>query len=134
MNRMLFKWAFFVLCVLVVILASCSEKAKPSAGGVSTEFFSNAISGEITVSAYDSMAYRSFLEEAAKAFEALYAGTKVKVETFSAMPEVRTGGQGNMQVTRTEIQNDPQGRADYISRINTNLMSGTGADLYAIDP
>jgi multiple sugar transport system substrate-binding protein len=127
------KKSFFVLCVLVVILASCGGKAKPAAGGIGTEFFTKAISGEITVSAYESTAYRSFLEEAAKAFEALYPGTKVNVETFSAMPEVRTGGQGNMQVTRTEIQNDPQGRADYISRVNTNLMSGTGADIYAID-
>jgi multiple sugar transport system substrate-binding protein len=49
------------------------------------------------------------------------------------MPEVRTGGQGAMQMTLVEMQNDPQGRADYISRVNTNLMSGTGADLYAMD-
>jgi len=127
------KRIFLLQCVLAVILAGCGGKTKQAASGISTDFFSKAVSGEITVSAYDSMAYRSFLEEAAKAFEALYPGTKVNVETFSAMPEVRTGGQGNMQVTRMEIQNDPQGRADYISRINTNLMSGTGADLYAMD-
>jgi len=120
-------------CVLIVILASCGGKGKSTESGISTDFFTKAVNGEITVSAYDSMAYRSFLEEAAKAFEALYPGTKVNVETFSSMPEVRTGGQGNMQVTRTEMQNDPQGRADYISRINTNLMSGTGADIYAMD-
>jgi len=127
------KRMFLLQCVLVVILVSCGGKAKQAAGGIGADFFTKAVSGEITVSAYDSMAYRSFLEEAARAFEALYPGTKVNVETFSAMPEIRTGGQGNAQMVLVEMQNDPQGKADYISRINTNLMSGTGADLYAMD-
>jgi multiple sugar transport system substrate-binding protein len=127
------KRLFFTQCVLVVILAGCNGKVKQAAGGIDTEFFNNAISGEITVSAYDSMVYKSFLEGAARSFEALYPGTKVNVETFSAMPEMRTGGQGNMQVTVVEMQDDPQGKTDYINRVNTNLMSGKGADLYAMD-
>jgi multiple sugar transport system substrate-binding protein len=129
------KRLFFVQCVLAagVILAACGGKAKQATGGVGADFFTNAISGEITISAYDSFDYKSFLEEAAKAFEALYPGTKVNVETFSAMPEIRTGGQGNMRVTVTAMQDDPQSRTDYINRVNTNLMSGKGADLYAMD-
>jgi multiple sugar transport system substrate-binding protein len=127
------KRLFFAQCVLVVILAGCNGKAKQAAGGIDTEFFTNAISGEITISVYDSYTYKSFLEEAARAFEALYPGTKVNVESFSAMPEMRTGGQGGTTITIITDQNDPQSRTDYINRVNTNLMSGTGADLFAMD-
>jgi multiple sugar transport system substrate-binding protein len=129
MKKILFTGFLFV----TLIVTGCGNKNKAAGNGLSPDFFSGKIEGEITVSAYDSLFYRSFLEEAARAFEEQYPGTKVNVETFSAMPEVRTGGQGAMQMTLVEMQNDPQGRADYISRINTNLMSGTGADIYAMD-
>jgi len=127
------KKSFFVVCVLVVILAACGGKAKQAANGIGADFFIKAISGEITVSAYDSFTYKNFLEGAARAFEALYPETKVNVETFSAMPETRTGGQGNVTIMTITAQDDPQSRTDYINRVNTNLMSGTGADLYAMD-
>jgi len=128
------KRLFFVQCVLVIlILAACGGKGKAAESGLSPDFFSGRIESEITISAYDSFNYKNFLEEAARAFEALYPGTKVNVETFSAMPETRTGGQGNMRVTVIEMQDDPQSRTDYINRVNTNLMSGKGADLYAMD-
>jgi len=128
------KRMFFALCVLTLaILAGCGGKVNQAEGGLGVGFFTNAIGGEITVSAYDSMAYKNFLEEAARAFEAKYPGVKVNVETFSAMPEIRTGGQDGSQMVLVQMQNDPQGRADYISRVNTSLMSGTGADLYAMD-
>jgi multiple sugar transport system substrate-binding protein len=128
------KRLFIVQCALTVaILAACGGKAKQAAGGISTDFFDKAVSGEITISAYESMEYKSFLEEAARAFEAINPGTKVNVETFSAMPERRSSQQGNLTVMVTVMQDDPQGKADYISRVNTNLMSGKGADLYAMD-
>jgi len=124
-----------ITCFLLVtlILIGCGNKNKATENGLSPDFFSKKIEGEITVSAYDSFSYKNFLEEAARAFEAVYTGTKVNVETFSAMPEVRTGGQDGNQMVLVEMRNDPQGKADYISRINTNLMSGSGADLYAMD-
>jgi hypothetical protein len=48
------KRIFLLQCELILILTACGGKAKQVAGGVSTDFFGNAISGEITVSAYDS--------------------------------------------------------------------------------
>jgi ABC-type glycerol-3-phosphate transport system substrate-binding protein len=121
------------LCVLVlasVLAASgCGKKAQAPAEDV----FSGEVGGEITVSAYDTLNYRSFLEEAARAFEAQYPGTKINVETFSAMPEIRTGQTGDGEMVMVQVQNDPQGRADYISRVNTGLMSGEGADVLAMD-
>ena len=104
---------------------------RAAAAVMEAEFFHRKIEGEITVSAYSSAAYRNYLAEAGRAFEALYPGAKVNVETFSAMPEVRTSGQANLSVTA--MQDDPQSRNDYLSRINTSIMSGTGADIFAMD-
>ena len=127
------KSIFLVIFLFsVLILTGCGNKSVPDSG-ITLEFFSNKIEGEITVSAYNSFAYRNFLAEAASAFEAFYPGTKVNIETFSSMPDIQRGEQGNAQMLLVQMQDDPQGRADYISRVNTNLMSGTGADLYAMD-
>ncbi|MCL2243871.1 MAG: ABC transporter substrate-binding protein [Treponema sp.] len=127
------KKIYFILLTVVLILTGCGGKRASQMSELTPEFFSGGITGEITVSAYDSMAYKSYLEEAARAFEEQYPGAKVKIETFSAMPEIRTGEQGGNQMILVQMQDDPQGRTDYISRINTNIMSGEGADIYAMD-
>jgi len=116
-----------------IMFTGCGRGSPKGDGALTADFFQREIKGEISVSAYDSMNYRSYLEEAARLFEARYTGTKVNIETFSAMPEIRTGGQGDDQMVMVQIQDDPQSRADYISRVNTNIMSGTGADIYAMD-
>jgi len=126
------KKYFYCLLIIVLILANCTRN-ESSSNELTREFFTGNIEGEITVSAYDSLAYRSFLEDAARTFEVMYPGTKVNIETFSAMPEVRTGGDGNFMLQSMQVQDDPQSRADYINRVNTNFMSGSGADLYAMD-
>jgi len=129
------KKIFLAVLSIAVFTTGCGNRGgtTSSANGLNPDFFTGKIEGEITVSAYDSLSYRNFLEEAARAFEAFYPGTKVNIETFSAMPEIRTGEQGGNRMTLVERQDDPQGRADYLSRVNTNLMSGTGADIYAMD-
>ena len=132
MNKFFMVFAVFVLMVSAVFAGGSSSKTAAQAGPDSA-FFNRPVQGSITVSAYDSMMYRSYLEEAARAFEARYPGTKVNIETFSAMPEIRNMEQTNMRATTVQAQDDSQGRADYLSRVNTNLMSGTGADLYAMD-
>jgi len=127
------KKYFCYFLVIVLILTGCTRNGS-SASELTREFFTGRIEGEITISAYDSSAYRSFLEDAARAFEAMYPGTKVNIETFSAMPEVRTGGDGNnFMLQSMQIQDDPQSRTDYINRVSTNIMSGSGADIYAMD-
>lgn len=93
----------------------------------------DSVGGEITVSCYDSATYRTFLEEAAKLFEEQYPGTKVNIDCFSEMPEVKTFEQDGTYVSAIMQEDDPQGRADYISKISTALMSGQGADLLAMD-
>jgi multiple sugar transport system substrate-binding protein len=49
------------------------------------------------------------------------------------MPEIKRSEQGDVQMVLVQSQDDPQGRADYISRVNTGLMSGSGADILAMD-
>jgi multiple sugar transport system substrate-binding protein len=79
------------------------------------------------------MVYRGFLEEAARLFEQAYPGTKVSVEALGAMPEIRTAETSNTVVSTVSARNDPVARSDYIARVNTSLMSGEGADVYAMD-
>lgn len=93
------------------------------------ELLKGDISGTIDVSCYDSVMYKNYLEEAARAFEAKYPNAKVNVSTFSEAPEVKTGQ--NTKVITTTI--DEKGQNDYISRINTELMTGGGADILAMD-
>jgi len=128
MNKIIY--CLSVLAALVTI-AGCG--GNPVSNELDAEFFKRKIEGEITISAYETMSYRNFLEEAARAFEEMYPGTKVNIETFSAMPEIRTGSDGNMQMSMIQMQNDPQSRTDYLNRVNTNLMSGKGGDIYAMD-
>lgn len=136
--------AIILSLILTLSLAACggttaetadisdtsAEDAAASQAGVS---LTGEITGEITVSTYDTMRYKAFLEDAARLFMAQYPGTTVNVETFSAMPEVRTSEQGNKKMQIVQNQDDPQGRADYINKINTALMSGEGADILAMD-
>jgi ABC-type glycerol-3-phosphate transport system substrate-binding protein len=123
--------SFLLILALAAVVSGCGGKKQTPAAG--PDLSGGEIGGSITVSCYDTMAYRNFLEEAARGFEALHPGTRVNIETFSSMPEIRTSGDGDVQMVMVTQQNDPQGRADYISRVNTSLMSGEGADIYAMD-
>lgn len=102
---------------------------EPGSSEKVTELLEGEISGVIDVSCYDSAIYKSYLEEAAKAFEAKYPGTKVNVSSFSEAPDVKTGE--NTKVITMTI--DEKSQNDYISRINTELMTGEGADVLAMD-
>jgi ABC-type glycerol-3-phosphate transport system substrate-binding protein len=126
---------FCIVLTAVAALAGCGARIGGKGGeeagkSLSQEFFSGKLTGEIRVSAYETLSFRDFLEDAAREFEEKNSGTTIKVETFSAMPEIRVGGDGMVLVDRKD---DPQGRADYISRVNTSLMGGDGADVYAMD-
>jgi ABC-type glycerol-3-phosphate transport system substrate-binding protein len=55
----------------------------------STDYTPGNLEGEITVSCYESITYRDFLEMAAQSFEAKYTGTKVNIDAPSQMPNIR---------------------------------------------
>lgn len=121
------KW-IAVICAVTLGL-SVTGCGQTNEGSVK-QLLSEQLSGEITVSCYDTMLYKDFLEKAAKVFEKKNPGTKIKVESFAPMPEIRELEDGSTVSTSTE---DEQKQADYISKINTELMSGKGADILAMD-
>lgn len=117
--------------VLVISTAGCGEKKAAQQMHV---FEEQKIEGEIRVSCYDTIMYGQYVKEAAAAFEAKYPGTKIHVETFSAMPEIKTmeTEDGN-QVAVMARGNDDAQKQEYVNKMNTELMSGKGADLIATD-
>ncbi|MDR0708661.1 MAG: extracellular solute-binding protein [Spirochaetaceae bacterium] len=122
---------FFFGAALAVIAFGMGNKEVGPASGNPLE---GSLGGKIRVSCYDSLGYRNFLEEAAKLFMEKYPGTEAEVQTFSAMPEVRSSGEGDTRmVLVVQTEDDPRSRNDYINRVNTALMSGEGADIYAAD-
>lgn len=132
--------AFLLATALCLMATACGspaagapEQSAASGNGSAKANVEGKIEGEITVSCYDTMQYKSFLDAAAKAFEGKYPGVKVNVETFSAMPEIKTMEQDGMKIAMVQKEDDPQGRGDYISKIATELMSGKGADVLAMD-
>jgi multiple sugar transport system substrate-binding protein len=137
------KTSFFVLFGLAAAAILGAGGNREAASGDSStgspatsqaEGLKGSPGGRISVSCYDSLGYRNFLEDAARLFMEKYPGTEVEIQTFSAMPEIRRSGEGgNMMVMVTQTEEDPRGRSDYINRVNTALMSGEGADIYAAD-
>ncbi|MHC1723355.1 MAG: ABC transporter substrate-binding protein [Aminipila sp.] len=121
------KW-IAVICAVTLGLSvtGCGQTNEQSV----QQLLSKQLSGEITISCYDTMLYKDFLEKEAKIFEKTNPGTKIKIEGFAPMPEVKELEDGSMVSTSTE---DGQKQADYISKINTELMSGKGADILAMD-
>lgn len=122
--------ALLLALMMCLSLFACSSGGEAPAAAAD---LSGEITGEITVNAYESFSSKTFLEEAAKKFEEKHPGTKVTVNTFSKMPEIKTMEQDGMSFAVSAIEDDPQARQDYISKVNTDLMSGGGADIYAMD-
>jgi multiple sugar transport system substrate-binding protein len=119
----------FGLAAAVFAGAGGNKESGPDSGGA----LEGGVGGKIRLSCYDSLGYRGFLEAAAKLFMEKYPAAEVEVQTFSAMPEIRTSGEGDTLVMLVQPADDPRGRSDYINRVNTALMSGEGADIYAVD-
>ncbi|MDR0469069.1 MAG: extracellular solute-binding protein, partial [Peptococcaceae bacterium] len=91
------------------------------------------LSGEITISYFEAIFYEKFINEAIYLFEYDHPGTKINVAPYSMMPEVATlereGGY------RSDVIEgwDEASIMDYVSRINTELISGEGPDIIAVD-
>lgn len=119
-----------VATIALTTLAGCGTKTVTDY----KKIMASDVSGEITVSCYDSTTHKSYLEKAANLFEEKYPGTKVNVESAGAMPEVKTQQDGGKTlVVVTAGGNDQQAKDDYVSRVNTEIMSGGGADILALD-
>ncbi|MCL2386620.1 MAG: extracellular solute-binding protein [Defluviitaleaceae bacterium] len=92
------------------------------------------LSGNLTVSTFDTVMLRPFLESAAELFTEMHPDVTITVDSFSAPPEIQTieNEDGTtMQVMRTS--EGPQERRDYVNQISTDLMGGRGPDILAMD-
>ena len=134
------KWIALSMSLLMLLSAGCGSSNNPesTAGGNDispVSFEDSAITGEITVSAYDTMQHGRHLNALAKAFEAKYPGTKINVQTFSAMPEIKTStsADGSMSIAMISNEADPEAEQNYLHALNTEMMGGGGADVFAID-
>ena len=131
--------ALMLSVILMLSVAACGNSpaasSSASSGNANSELIdiSGEITGEITVSAYDTMRSAPFLQDAARLFEEKYPGTSVNIETFSSMPEIKTSEQGGRTMSMVQMIDDPQGRQDYINKVSTEMMSGGGADVLSMD-
>jgi len=92
------------------------------------------ITGELTVTGFD-RAFDRLLYEARKVFGEKYPGTKIKVDNYQPgkifkLADVGEDGKSDIQVIEL---NDTENKRDYLTMINTELMSGGGPDILLID-
>ena len=134
---------FIAILLSAGLLAGCGG-ARVSSGGaggspsqaVQVATSGEALSGEITVSSFNAMPHKQFLETAAALFEDKHPGVKIHVDVFSAMPEVRTMETADGRRMAMMLADDDESesrRPDYINRITTEMSSGGGPDLMAVD-
>jgi len=102
-----------------LVLTACTNSNPTGGGNLDGE-----IGGEITISTFDSMTTYPLLQEAARLFMDANPGTVVRVETFAPMP---------IQTEDGRVIAGGGDARDYINMINTELMSGRGADILAMD-
>jgi len=92
------------------------------------------LSGDLTISAFDSIMMGPFLEQAAELFTYKHPDVNITVESFSAVPEmmeIEMEDGTTAQVMR--VEGGPHQHRDYINQVNTELMSGRGPDILTLD-
>ena len=132
-----------VLLALALSLTACGKKpdaddmsdeslASKTAPAEAAEFLAQPVEGDFTISCYDDNDF--FLNPAIESFRLKYPEIKVNVQKFASA----------LEMTKQEIDSDKalfykipvkdnQEKSDYIKMINTELMSGAGADILQID-
>jgi ABC-type glycerol-3-phosphate transport system substrate-binding protein len=121
-----------LVAVLAIASAGCGGGGSQGDTGVA-ELLAGEIKGEITVSCFNTMFYERFLNEAAALFESEFPETKVNIQTFASMPETLYVDMGDDRQGGVMMQLDEQEEVDYRYGLNTQLMSGQGPDILAMD-
>jgi len=114
--------------------ATNQEPAEPAGHDNHYAPANGQLSGNLVISAYDSIMMRPFLEQAAEKFTYRHPGVSITVESFSSVPEIREIKMEDGTIGHAmSIEDGPQERRDYINQINTELMSGRGPDILSLD-
>ncbi|MEN6390170.1 MAG: extracellular solute-binding protein [Syntrophomonas sp.] len=110
------RWLAVLMLVLMVFeTAACGGRAPQK----------KEIEGTIRISVFTP---DRFLEEAAQKFQALHPGVKVEITEFST-PEVK---QIDANTVVSGVQDLENTKENYVNNINTELMSGKGADILSL--
>lgn len=120
------------LTVFLLSLTSCANKLINSTTRELDEFLSEPVNGEIILSCFDDNG--NFLKPAIDAFCLRYPNVKVTIQKFS--PDIELNKQEINDVKSlytTRAFASGQEKLDYIRRLNTELMSGRGADILQVD-
>lgn len=135
------KKAYSIILIVLFFLsiASCGpgQGANPRNAAQTADkiesLLQEDLTGEITVAFFETMPYEKFLDEAAYLFEFNHPGTRINIAPFSTMFESSTYEMdGGVSISVIEGW-DEAATNDYINRINTELMSGKGPDVLAMD-
>lgn len=108
-------FSIMMLMLMVFNMAACTGNGQQK----------KEITGTIRISVY---LPDRFLEEAAQKFEALHPGVKVEITEYTT-PEVK---QIDANTVVSGVQDPENTRENYINNINTELMSGKGADILSV--
>jgi len=129
-KREVFRMKKALAVIAVILTLSACSSAKSDSASASGILSKSEITGEITVSCYDWPQYEDLLSKAAEAFERKFPGTTVILEYDGGLNmKIITGG----DTAHVDMHESPDARSSYISKVNTQLMGGRGADIYAID-
>lgn len=121
--------AILLSLVVSIPLFACQNQPANSTSAATSQSLNTSSSNELNLYIYETYNVDKYLNEAIALFEKSHPGTKVNLIPFSSMPEEKSTGE-----SKTSI-NDPNAKAqnDYISRVNTELMTGGGPDILAMD-
>ena len=120
-----------ILTVCLALLLTACGKTQTDDTALPDFTAESEITGEITVSCYNDNSF--LLDNAMLMFVEKYPGVKVNVEQLESI-EMRTveNEDGTLSGEGTQLD-DAQTEANYIQKLNTEIMSGRGPDILQID-
>jgi ABC-type glycerol-3-phosphate transport system substrate-binding protein len=136
------KFLLIALSLLLLLSTACTGFGEAGSGNTGSSgpesssaanSASSELSGELTISVFNPMPAQTFLESAAQKFKEQHPNININVEAFAEMPEVKTAESNGKVIAQVNNTVDSALRQDYIKQLNTQLMSGAGADIIAMD-
>lgn len=115
-------------CFLLVFLVACQNKEKDTSEKTEkTE--KNSQEEALDIYLYETYNVDKYLNEAIAKFESENPGKKVNLIPVSSMPEVKENDSTKTALSDPNVKE----KTDYISHVNTELMTGGGPDILAMD-
>ena len=122
------------ILTLLLVFSACGGRTSDINDEGFPFVFGEPLSGELVISVFDTGFVAPFLQDVAELFMAIHEDVTVIIESFSAAPEFRAVQQEDgSEVFILDAGDQAQQQRDYVNQINTDLMSGRGPDILALD-